>query len=180
MLLRHDPAVVCSTTKAFFNDTLVKLIFSPAEVKLEAYAQRGVYDASCNFWKWQSFTFTAKGTWELLDTLVMNIGGDTLKIINDSQATVTAGASGIGHPPVMNKISIHRENRRIHIRPGPASGIRRVVLVDAAGRLLWERTVAALTINTIVSPQLTSGIHLVIIEFADGRSEIRRIVLPGR
>ncbi|MBN1578566.1 MAG: hypothetical protein JW913_18530 [Chitinispirillaceae bacterium] len=179
-LLRHNPAAVCTTTKAFFNDTLVKLVISGDEVKLETQAQRGVRNASCDFWNWQSFLFTATGAWKYADTLVVTLGKDTLMIINDSQATVTTTASGMDPRAAMTALLIRRENRRIHFHSGVSSGVRRIVLVDAAGRLIWECAVAPSARTTIVSPEFSSGIHLVIIDYVDGRSEIRRVALTGR
>ncbi|MBN1308327.1 MAG: hypothetical protein JXA18_10450 [Chitinispirillaceae bacterium] len=179
-LLRHDPAAVCSTTKAFFNDTLVHLVISPVEVTLEANAQRGVYDVSCKFWRWQPFLFTAGGAWNSTDTLVVAVNGDTLKMINSSQSTVTVNAPVHGHRAAANEPVIQCENRRIRVRTGSSSGVRRIMLVDAAGRCVWECAVVPSIRNALASPELSSGIHFLVIAYTDGRLENRRIALTGR
>ncbi len=179
-LLRQDPAAVCSTANVFFNDSLIKLILSPGEITLEANAGRGFFDAACGFWKRQSFVFRAKESWKINDTLIMRLGKDTLKIINNTGSTVTARFLSADPTTAVIPFFIQRKSRSVRFSMLDKTEIRKIAVIDASGRAVWERSVSGQGTETIISPPLSSGIHLIIIDYSKGTSEIRRMVIPGR
>ncbi|MBN1758308.1 MAG: hypothetical protein JW863_08325 [Chitinispirillaceae bacterium] len=184
VLIRQAPAAICSTEQAYLADTTVRLVLEPLQVKVETGARRGLLDASCRFWDWDYFKYESTHSWLLHDTLLLAAGGDTLRILNhaDSQATVITRQQ-LYNTKITNNAIVTCEGRTVRLVPGGRSELRRVLLVDAAGRCVWRfaRSVATTGAGTMLrSPQLHSGIHFLRIEYADGTTESRRLILFGR
>ncbi len=180
VLQPQTPTALSSSPLAYFNDTLITLELGPKQVVVEAKARRGDnFDASCLFYKWDYFTYTRKQPWRLNDSLLVHIGSDTLRIVNKAEATVTTIANTLA-AKCRGKTMLACTGRSIRLIPGNVSDVRRVVLVDAAGRCVWKYAGKLSVGSVLTSPQIPQGIHLLRIEYGSGRVESRRIVFVGR
>ena len=180
-LTQQTPAAICSTGQAYFADTQVAVILKTDHFEIEARARRGTFDASCRFWNWDYFTYSETMAWTKYDTLLVATADDTLRICNLAESEVTAR-----YPSVDKKknssVVVTCAGRKVHLVSGSGSSseVRRVLVVDAAGRSVWRYARTLPAGAGLHSPQLRSGIHFLRIEYADGTTETRRLVLVGR
>jgi hypothetical protein len=180
VLQPQTPTALSSSPLAYFNDTLIRLALKPDSVVVEAEARRGGnFDASCLFYKWDYITYTRKLSWGLNDSLLVHIGSDTLRIVNKAEATVTTIENAMSAKS-RGKTILTCTGRSIRLIPGDASDIRRVTLVDAAGRCVWKYAGRLPSGAVLASPRIPQGIHFLRIEYGSGKVESRRMVLVGR
>lgn len=175
-LIRNDPSVVCSTAQAYFIDTLVTVVLnSSGMVTVEAQAARGSYSPSCGFWSWQQFTFKSENPWGFGDSLFVLTGGDTLRLVNKIPST---GNQLPGLSPENNKLLFTLQNYRMRIPVFSHARIRRLTLFNAAGGVVW-RSSGSISVDRIVSlpQQLVPGVHLLRLEYNDGRSAVHRFAI---
>lgn len=174
-LLRNDPSVVCSTAQAYFTDTLVTVVLNSSMVTVEAQAARGSYSPSCGFWSWQQFIFKSENLWSFGDSLYVLTGGDTLRLVNKIQSTVNQLA---GLSPTNNKLLFTVQNYRMSVPVISHARIRRLMLFNAAGCVVW-RSSGSISVDRMVSlpQQLVPGVHLLRLEYNDGRSAVHRFAV---
>jgi hypothetical protein len=179
VLLGHNPSAICDTSLAYFNDTVVTLSLNVDALSLETRAQRGRWNASCPFWDWEQFKFVRTQPWGLNDTLMVAAGKDTLRVRNDHQATVSV------NPYIRNglpgdRLQIRYSDGTVRLIPRGDSELRRVMLVDAAGRCVRQYTQPVRSGSPLRLPVNHGGIHFLRIEYRDGSTESRRLLLVGR
>lgn len=178
MLLPNDPSLVCNSEDAYFTDSEVKVIFDAAGVMLETAAEKGgPDDAGCGEWELHSYLFKAETEWEKGDTLVLTAGSDTFRVVNLYDGAVTSRRT-----PVLEEktAAVFRYfNDRIHVTVFGRSKVGRLTVINAAGRLVWQRQIVSGANGAVVSPLLPSGVLFIRIDYSDGRTEVRRLMSFG-
>lgn len=172
-ILRHNSAAICTTAQAYFTDSLVKVILEWDQVILETNSKRSRYDISCGFWKWQQFKYESRQTWKMNDTLVVISGRDTLKILNGHDGQVIIKQPGLY--PVRPAWSFSMTARRLRVTIEALSILRDLQVIDISGRLIWKRHLENHSKETIISPQLPSGIFIIRMEYKNGKIDTRTV-----
>jgi hypothetical protein len=178
-LSRHDPAAICTTTQAYFNDSIVKVNLYGSKIQLQANGIRGYYNASCSFWKWQPCKYSASSVWAEYDTALTISGKDTLRIVNHSFSTVTAHSSKAGGY-VRRGMTVAANDHRIRIVVDEKTSVRNVSFIDISGKLIGQYRLTGSTARVFESPVLPRGIILVRVEYANGVVETVRFSVADR
>ena len=179
-LLPQNPSAVCTTSQAFFDDSVFKLIVDYNSITFEARAKQGTVDNVCKYWEWKPLTFSVEAAWSKDDTLIMTYNDDVLRVVNKADSIPTV-ASAIFPPQIKNdNILIRQNGRNLSIQSGIASEVTSITLIDAAGRQLVQRKIVSGRAGVTFSSKIPAGIHFLRIHYRNGMSEIRRIVITGR
>lgn len=177
---QRNPAAICTTQLIQLAGDTLSLLVSPERVSV-AIPIRNSLKLGCEFWKWQYSTSLFYFDWNINDTLVVTAANRTFRILDSAKVTVTVtryGATPLSSPE--NHLRF-RCGRELFSLPVPkAANLAAIRLIDARGRCFWKTVPSSGSSTTFLLPEPAPGLHFVVLDYANGTRETRRILISGK
>jgi len=171
---RQNTAAICTTQITQLADSTLSLgVGNTITVSVPVVKS---LKTGCEFWRWQQSNALYSYNWTLYDTLVVTLGAKTVRILNLSIATFTTASQKASAP---NRFGLQFGRQHIAL-PVLAAPIKMIMLIDAQGRTIWKSTTDIHQSASYTLPQSAFGMHIVVVQYANGTKSTHRILLSGK